>query len=43
MAEHDPLLAHHFDTMVQQRKAVELGVWIFLAQEVMFSARSVTC
>src|SRR5262245_37159020 len=36
MAEQDPLLAHHFDTMVQQRKAVELGVWLFLAQEVMF-------
>jgi cytochrome c oxidase subunit III len=35
-AEHDPLLAHHFDSMVQQRTAVELGIWVFLAQEVMF-------
>ena len=34
--EHDPLLAHHFDSMVQQRTAVELGIWVFLAQEVMF-------
>ena len=29
-------LAHHFDTLVQQRSAVELGMWLFLAQEVMF-------
>jgi cytochrome c oxidase subunit 3 len=34
--QHDPLLAHHFDSMVQQRTAVELGIWLFLAQEVMF-------
>jgi cytochrome c oxidase subunit 3 len=34
--EHDPLLAHHFDSMAQQRSAVELGIWLFLAQEVMF-------
>jgi cytochrome c oxidase subunit 3 len=34
--DHDPLLAHHFDSMVQQRSAVELGIWLFLAQEVMF-------
>jgi cytochrome c oxidase subunit 3 len=31
-----PLLAHHFDSMPQQRSAVELGMWLFLAQEVMF-------
>jgi len=30
------LLAHHFDTMVQQKAAVELGMWLFLVQEVMF-------
>jgi len=34
--DHDPNLAHHFDTMVQQRTSVELGIWLFLAQEVMF-------
>jgi cytochrome c oxidase subunit 3 len=33
---HDPLLAHHFDSIAQQRSAVELGMWLFLAQEVMF-------
>jgi cytochrome c oxidase subunit 3 len=33
---HDPLLQHHFDSIVQQRSAVELGMWLFLAQEVMF-------
>src|SRR5262249_51116817 len=33
---HDSLLAHHFDSIVQQRSAVELGMWLFLAQEVMF-------
>jgi cytochrome c oxidase subunit 3 len=35
-AEHDPNLAHHFDTLTQQRSAVELGIWLFLTQEVMF-------
>jgi cytochrome c oxidase subunit 3 len=36
-AGHAPtLLAHHFDTMVQQKAAVELGMWLFLVQEVMF-------
>lgn len=35
---HDPLLAHHFDTPVQQYSAAKLGMWIFLATEVlMFS------
>ena len=33
---HDPLLHHHFDNMEQQRSSVELGMWLFLAQEVMF-------
>jgi cytochrome c oxidase subunit III len=35
-AGHSPLLAHHFDSIVQQRTSVELGMWLFLAQEVMF-------
>jgi cytochrome c oxidase subunit III len=30
------MLFHHFETMVQQKAAVELGMWLFLAQEVMF-------
>jgi len=29
-------LAHHFDNLEQQREAGSLGMWIFLAQEVMF-------
>ena len=29
-------LAHHFDNMEQQREAGNLGMWVFLAQEVMF-------
>jgi cytochrome c oxidase subunit 3 len=29
-------LAHHFDNLEQQREAGNLGMWIFLIQEVMF-------
>ena len=29
-------LAHHFETLPQQREAAALGMWAFLAQEVMF-------
>ncbi len=29
-------LAHHFDTLAQQRESVSLGMWLFLAQEIMF-------
>jgi cytochrome c oxidase subunit 3 len=29
-------LAHHFDSLEQQREASTLGMWLFLAQEVMF-------
>jgi cytochrome c oxidase subunit 3 len=28
--------AHHFDDAVQQREAASLGMWVFLATEVMF-------
>jgi cytochrome c oxidase subunit III len=34
--EHPPFLAHHFDTPVQQFDAAKLGVWAFLAQEILF-------
>jgi cytochrome c oxidase subunit 3 len=30
------LVAHHFDDVEQQHDAVELGMWAFLAQEVLF-------
>ena len=35
-AAHPSTLAHHFDTVEQQRESVSLGMWVFLAQEVMF-------
>ncbi len=35
-AHHDPNLAHHFEDMEQQRESATLGMWLFLAQEVMF-------
>jgi len=33
---HDPALLHHFAEPQQQRDAAALGMWIFLATEVMF-------
>lgn len=32
----DVPVAHHFDTAPQQREAVTLGMWLFLATEVLF-------
>ncbi len=32
----NPALLNHFDTVEQQRSASGLGMWVFLAQEVMF-------
>jgi cytochrome c oxidase subunit 3 len=33
---HDPALLHHFADPQQQRDAASLGMWVFLATEVMF-------
>lgn len=33
---HNPYLAHHFQTMEQQEESSVLGMWLFLAQEIMF-------
>ncbi len=33
---HSPHLAHHFDTPEQQLESSKLGMWIFLATEVLF-------
>ena len=33
---HSPYLHHHFDTLEQQRQASSLGMWVFIAQEIMF-------
>lgn len=35
-AEHNPHLAHHFESIEQQEESCTLGMWLFLAQEVMF-------
>jgi cytochrome c oxidase subunit 3 len=35
VSEHGPV-AHHFDDAEQQHDATELGMWAFLAQEVLF-------
>ena len=35
-AEHHPALQHHFRDLVEQKEAASLGMWVFLAQEVMF-------
>ena len=35
-AEHHPRLAHHFESMEQQREAGTLGMWWFLLTEIMF-------
>jgi cytochrome c oxidase subunit 3 len=36
MSEHGGLVAHQFDTIEQQRDSSYVGMWIFLATEVMF-------
>jgi cytochrome c oxidase subunit III len=33
---HGSALAHHFDTLEQQREASTLGMWVFLSTEVLF-------
>ena len=36
-AHHHPAaLAHHFDDLGQQHEAATLGMWVFLATEVLF-------
>jgi cytochrome c oxidase subunit 3 len=35
-AAHNPALLHHFATEEQQRDSASLGMWVFLATEVMF-------
>lgn len=36
VSEHNPALRHHFAEMGQQRNTASLGMWLFLATEVMF-------
>lgn len=35
-AHHDPNLAHHFESADQQFQSAKLGMWIFLATEILF-------
>jgi cytochrome c oxidase subunit 3 len=42
LAEHAGTVAHQFDDAEQQREASELGIWIFLATEVMFFGGVIT-
>lgn len=35
-AGHSPHLAHHFHSMEQQISSAKLGMWLFLAQELLF-------
>src|ERR1700728_848218 len=35
-AAHNPALLHHFATPDQQRNSASLGMWVFLATEIMF-------
>ena len=37
-AEHNPNLAHHFETIEKQDHAVRLGMWLFLGTEVLLFA-----
>ena len=33
---HHPSLAHHFDSLEQQKESSTLGIWLFLVTEIMF-------
>src|SRR4051812_11635257 len=43
MPEHSGSLAHHFENLDQQRDANTLGMWAFLATEVLFFGGVLTC
>jgi len=36
-------LAHHFDTVAQQRESVSLGMWLFLVTEILFFGGLFVC
>ncbi|HEY8148085.1 MAG TPA: cytochrome C oxidase subunit III, partial [Vicinamibacteria bacterium] len=33
---HHPALRHHFDSMATQKDSSLLGMWVFIAQEILF-------
>jgi cytochrome c oxidase subunit 3 len=43
MPDHAGALAHHFEDLDQQRDAATLGMWAFLATEVLFFGGVLTC
>src|SRR5690348_11142912 len=40
---HSPHLAHHFNDLAQQKECATLGMWLFLATEVMLFGVIFTC
>ena len=42
-AGHNPLVAHQFEDLEQQHEADSIGMWLFLATEVMFFATLFLC
>ena len=42
-ADRHPALAHHFEGLPEQKEAANLGMWLFLAQEVMFFGGLFAC
>ena len=34
--DHPPYQRHFFENMVQQSQASMMGIWLFMAQEIMF-------
>jgi cytochrome c oxidase subunit 3 len=43
MSDRQGALAHHFENLDQQRDAATLGMWAFLATEVLFFGGALTC
>jgi cytochrome c oxidase subunit 3 len=43
VAHQSPALAHQFDSLEQQQEAATLGMWVFLATEVLFFGGLFTC
>ena len=41
--EHNPFHAHHYDTMEQQFDSGKLGIWLFLASEILFFSALFVC
>ncbi len=40
---HHPALRHHFDSLATQKESSLLGMWVFIAQEILFFGGMLTC